>query len=49
MMAPKRKKIRDMTLEELLTDDEVMDRIVGKRVRKKLQKAVGKEPKKSHR
>jgi hypothetical protein len=50
-MAPKKKPIRELTPEETkaLTGDEVMDRIFGKRVRKKLQKAAGKEPTKPSR
>ena len=50
-MAPKKKRIKELNPEEAkaLTGDEVMDRIFGKRMRKKLQKAAGNEPKKHHR
>lgn len=50
-MAPRKKKIKDMTADEVrnLTDNEVADRIFGKRLRKKVQKLVGKSEKKSNR
>ena len=45
-MSPKKKRIKEMTAEEVakLTDDEVMGTIFDKRVAKKLRKAV-EEPK----
>ena len=45
MTIPK-KRIRKMTTEEVLgmTDDELMQKLFGKKVREELQKAAGKEP-----
>lgn len=43
-MSPKRKKIRELTPEEVkeLTDDEVMERIFNKKTLKELKRAIEK-------
>ncbi|MBI3895449.1 MAG: hypothetical protein HY313_05915 [Acidobacteria bacterium] len=50
-MAPRKKRIKDMTAEQVrgLTSDEIADRIFGKKLRKKIQKAIGKETSKPKR